>query len=72
MVITCSSDFAPIITIFSDAKVRQVGPYQLGTPCTVYHNLCLLPPKDVGLRKIHYNVMRHEDTMTSDEADALA
>ena len=26
----------------------------------------------VGLRKIHYNVMRHEDTMTSDEADALA
>ena len=26
----------------------------------------------VGLRKIHYNVMRFEDTMTTDEADALA
>jgi hypothetical protein len=26
----------------------------------------------VGLRKIHYNVMRFDDTMTSDEADALA
>ena len=26
----------------------------------------------VGLRKIHYNVMRFKDTMNSDEADALA
>ena len=26
----------------------------------------------VGLRKIHYNVMRFDDTMTADEADALA
>lgn len=26
----------------------------------------------MGLRKIHYNVMRFRDTMTSDEADALA
>jgi hypothetical protein len=26
----------------------------------------------VGLRKIHYNVMRFDDTMTPDEADALA
>jgi hypothetical protein len=26
----------------------------------------------VGLRKIHYNVMRHDVTMTADEADALA
>lgn len=26
----------------------------------------------IGLRKIHYNVMRYENTMTSDEADALA
>jgi intergrase/recombinase len=26
----------------------------------------------VGLRKIHYNVMRLDDTMTADEADALA
>ena len=26
----------------------------------------------MGLRKIHYNVMRSKDTMTSDEADALA
>jgi hypothetical protein len=25
----------------------------------------------IGLRKIHYNVMRHDDTMTADEADAL-
>ena len=26
----------------------------------------------VGLRKIHYNVMRFDNTMTADEADALA
>ena len=26
----------------------------------------------VGLRKIHYNIMRFKDTMNSDEADALA
>ena len=26
----------------------------------------------VGLRKIHFNVMRHDDTMSADEADALA
>jgi hypothetical protein len=26
----------------------------------------------MGLRKIHYNIMRFKDTMTSDEADALA
>jgi intergrase/recombinase len=26
----------------------------------------------MGLRKIHYNVMRFKDTMTADEADALA
>ena len=26
----------------------------------------------VGLRKIHYNVMRFKDTINSDEADALA
>jgi len=25
----------------------------------------------MGLRKIHYNVVRFKDTMTSDEADAL-
>ena len=26
----------------------------------------------MGIRKVHYNVMRFKDTMTSDEADALA
>ena len=26
----------------------------------------------VGLRKIHYNIMRFDNTMTADEADALA
>jgi hypothetical protein len=26
----------------------------------------------MGLRKIHYNVMRFQDTMTADETDALA
>ncbi|MFY9871572.1 MAG: hypothetical protein WAK17_17800 [Candidatus Nitrosopolaris sp.] len=26
----------------------------------------------MGLRKIHYNVMRFKDNMTADEADALA